>query len=176
MYVICVLPLALVLALRTRGVVSYNLDLLAVGFLGLLAGCQPISKPDVVVRKIGWLGMAYIVYLALVSMWGVPYLMLLVSAFLNVLVIYSIGIRWTCGGAIQQHLVLLGRYSLLAYIAQIAALQLLRKVLSGADSDLARWTLSLGCTVVLTSGTVIVVDLLKARSGPADEVYRFVFS
>lgn len=90
---------------------------------------------------------------------------------------YDVG-KWLPSGAVvRSTLVLLGRYSLVAYIGQIVVIQILFRIL-GKE----RWAVGpqIGLLGVVTLLLVIVSCVLlergRQRSAAMDKAYRFVFS
>ena len=68
----------------------------------------------------------YVGYLIAINIWGERYFLEVIGVCLSVLLIYSLGVRSIRGCPMRSTLVLLGKYSLFSYIAQIALLQLLQ--------------------------------------------------
>jgi hypothetical protein len=80
-------------------------------------------------------------------------------------------------GAVHRVLVLLGRYSLVGYIAQIGFLFLLHRAWRGASMapELA-WTLSLAGTCAFLIVGCVALERLRRRSAIVEKTYRLVFA
>lgn len=79
-------------------------------------------------------------------------------------------------GATARELVRLGRYSLFAYIAQIALLQLMFRALGAQRWSVGLEVLALGLAAALLTGLLCVaLDRLRPSSGIIDKAYRLVF-
>jgi hypothetical protein len=120
--------------------------------------------------------LAYCVYLIAITMWDVSIYVQMVGAALTTALIYVIGVQATGSGWLKEHLILLGRYSLFGYIAQIAILQLLHGALRHAGPS---WTMlggSLAAGFILTMLSVEAVDRGRAVSKTIDGAYKLVFA
>jgi hypothetical protein len=117
--------LVLCLVLAAQDNLVFNLELLSMGLLGMLSGLIPMHRVDALAGHIGLVSVACAAYVAIISRWYPVYSLNVIGVCLTLLLIYGAGIRFGARGAIQQRIILLGRYSLLAYIVQIAVLQAL---------------------------------------------------
>jgi peptidoglycan/LPS O-acetylase OafA/YrhL len=169
--------LSSVAILAAYGLRSYNLEFVTIGLLGVLIGYVPLAKINRHVAHPFALAIAYTCYLAAITRWNVPFILLVPGTALSVGVIYLIGLRGSDEGWTQRHIILLGKYSLFGYVAQIAILQLLSLALHRLHSSgpivLA---LSFVAAFVLTSGAVVAVDRGRARSTVFDQAYKVVFA
>jgi len=91
------------------------------------------------------------------------------------MIIYLVGLGDNGPGPLRAVINLLGRYSLLGYIAQIAVLQLLRLGLNRIESPTFVLVVSFVMAFALTVICVWIVDITRARSTPIDWAYRAVF-
>jgi peptidoglycan/LPS O-acetylase OafA/YrhL len=178
------LPLWLIAGVTIGGaaIVSYtgrinpHLEIVPLGFVGLAAGARSSGRVAAAVSSMAFLLPAYVVHLVGIASWNVSYPLLIVAVGLNLLLMGAIASVWGTRGIVQQCVVRLGQYSLLAYIAQIAILQLLRRGLQGHFlTDLGRVAVFAGAL----AATVAVVELviwLRAKSSAFDRVYRGIFA
>jgi hypothetical protein len=160
--------------LGRRGISSFNLNLMAVGSVGLVVGYTPMRTFDQLSNRLPVVGGAYLLYLIALTIWGAPYVLQIVGAWLSIATLYSVGVRYGRSTPVQRHLILLGQYSLFAYLVQIAALRVLRPLLDSSP-DLVRWPLSLAIATLLTSASVICLNYMNANWRLAARFYRFVF-
>jgi peptidoglycan/LPS O-acetylase OafA/YrhL len=176
-FLLACMPLFLtMLALSSQGLQSTNLELLTIGLLGVVCGYTPATEMKRLVDHPYAIIAAYCGYLAAITIWGVPLLLRITGVCLTLMLIYVLGARDKGPGRVERHISLLGRYSLLAYIAQIAILQLLRRGLASEDEELWTLGLSLLAGFALTSISVCVVDTARAKSNTADRLYKAIFS
>jgi peptidoglycan/LPS O-acetylase OafA/YrhL len=164
-----------ILILFLNGSKSGNLELVTIGLLGISIGHIPIDKINYFLRHPYTVIVAYLCYVAAITVWNVPYPLQVAGVLLTLSVIYLAGTVSGKSGKMQGSLIMLGKYSLFGYIAQIAILQLLRRSLGMA---LAPWVLgaSFLAAIALTLFAVRVVDRARANSSIVDRMYAVVFS
>jgi hypothetical protein len=157
---------------------SPNLELLTIGLLGVISGYLPIEKINASVNHPYLLGIAYVGYLAAITVWNVVYPLQIVGVCLSLMIIYFLGRKGQGQepGKARERILLLGKYSLVGYIAQIAILQLLRVGLNSVSSEVIVLGLSFVLAFVLTIISVDVVDRTRVQSAAVDKLYRIVFA
>lgn len=175
-HVVCLFFLLCIAISNVEGLAIPNLELLAIGLLGVIAGYLPIEKVNAIVRRPYSLGAAYLVYLGAISLWNVVYPLQIIGVYLSIMIIYLLGQKSGKPGKVRGIIVLLGKYSLLGYISQIAILQLLRLGLNHIDSEVFVLGLSFVLAFALTIISVEVVDRTRAESTAMDRLYRAVFA
>ena len=175
-HVVCLLLLACVVFSNFVGFEIPNLELLAIGLLGVLTGNLPIARVNALVRHPFLLVVAYLVYLGAISYWNVIYPLQIVGVYLSLMILYLLGQQSGEPGMVRRNILLLGNYSLLGYIFQIAILQVLRLGLNHVDSEAAVLVLSFVLAFALTILSVEVVDRTRAESTTMDRLYRAVFA
>jgi peptidoglycan/LPS O-acetylase OafA/YrhL len=161
------------LILLQRG--SSNLDLLSIGLLGISIGALSLDKIIRLTERPFILVLAYLLYLAAISLWQVYYPLQIVGVLLTLLLLFLLGSACREDNSLARLLILLGRYSLFGYIAQIGLLQLMRKLLS---VNLTLWELlaSLLAAALLTVFSVIAIDRARSKSPLVYRFYAAVFS
>ena len=80
-------------------------------------------------------------------------------------------IRWC-----SHRLELLGRYSLVAYIVQIVFLYALAHFIGRPDPFSVEWFGLFAGALLLTQGTVEILEWTRSRSTLSDTVYKGVFA
>jgi hypothetical protein len=175
-HVLCVLLLLSILILGMTGAHSFNLEFVTIGMLGVLIGFVPIAAINGFVRHPYTLAFAYLCYTIAITMWNVPFPLLVVGVFLSVMVIYLVGASGSESGTIKSEFVLLGKYSLFAYIAQVAILQILSASLHRFDLGVAGLGISFFAAFALTILSVEVVDRARASTASIDRLYKVVFA
>jgi peptidoglycan/LPS O-acetylase OafA/YrhL len=164
---ICVLSL--------YGLKSGILELLTIGLVGVSAGYIPIHKINAVLRHPYALVSAYLCYVVAITIYDVPYLLQVVGVCLTLMLIYWLGEISGEANAISRTIVLLGKYSLLGYIVQIAILQLLRRGSRYVTPGLPKLGGSLLCAIGLTVIAIEVTDRARKRVPLVDAMYTSVF-
>jgi hypothetical protein len=91
-------------------------------------------------------------------------------------VLYCLASSLRPEGITGRLLSLLGQYTLLGYVGQIAVLQLLFVASRAVDFGSAEPPIGLAMTLLLTVGGIVVTDFLRRRSRVVDAVYRFVLA
>lgn len=174
-HVACIFFLTCILALGLNGLRSDNLGFVTIGFLGVLVGFVPIKKINNSISHPYMLAIAYGGYLIAITVWNVPFPLQIVGAFLSVGGIYLMGLRGDDRGRVRGHVILLGKYSLLGYIAQIAILQVLSAGLRHINLGQSALGLSFVAAFGLTVAAVEVVDRTRAKSMTFDGIYKAIF-
>jgi peptidoglycan/LPS O-acetylase OafA/YrhL len=172
----CVLLLLLILTLDLTGAESPNLELVTIGMLGVLLGFRPIASINNFTRHPYALAFAYVGYLTAISLWNVPYALLIVGVSLSVMIIYLTGTVEGKLSRIRSEVILLGKYSLFGYISQIAILQLLYVGLRHFNLDISFMLVSFVAAFALTVISVEVVDRARVRAASMDKLYKAVFA
>jgi peptidoglycan/LPS O-acetylase OafA/YrhL len=172
----CGIFFLLVLVLRVSGHGSINVELLAIGSLGILFGYIPIENISAVAKKSGALLLAYVAYTAAITLWDVPYPLQVVGVCLTLVLIYGQGTRWDERIAFYRMIVTLGKYSLFGYVAQIALLYAIYKAFTHLGQSVAMLVLSFAAAFALTVVTVEAVDWARPKVSAVDWLYKLVFA
>jgi len=175
-HLVCMFLLFCILILRVNGAGSYELEFITIGMLGVLAGFVPIEMINTFVRHPYILALAYVCYAIAITIWNVPFPLLVVGTSLSLTVIYLIGASGSESGKIRSEIILLGKYSLLGYISQVAILQILSAGFHRVHLGFAELGFSFFAAFVLTIASVEAVDRVRARVGGADRLYKLVFA
>ncbi len=175
-HVVCLFFLLSVLVSNSKRFEIPNLELLTLGLLGVIAGYLPIEKVNAMVRHPYLLAGAYLVYLVAISLWNVIYPLQIVGVYLSLMILYLLGQHSGEPSKVRGNILLLGKYSLLGYISQIAILQLLRLGFNHVSSQATVRGLSFVLAFALTITSVTLVDRARAKSTTIDRLYRVVFA
>ena len=175
-HVVCVLLLLAVAIRGLTGAPSPNLECITIGMMGVLTGFAPISAISDFIRHPYALAFAYFCYTIAITVWNIPFPLLIVGVYLSVMVIYLVGASGSKFGSIRSEFILLGKYSLFGYISQIAILQLLGAGFRRANFGLAALAASFFVAIALTIVSVEVVDRARARMPGIDSLYKAVFA
>jgi len=137
---------------------------------------MPIETINDLVQHPYALTFAYVCYTIAITIWDVPFLLLVVGVFLSVAVIYLMGTSGRESGTTRSEIILLGKYSLFGYISQIAILQILGVGFRHVNLGFAGLAGSFFAAFVLTVASVEVVDRARARVARVDRLYKAVFA
>jgi hypothetical protein len=91
-------------------------------------------------------------------------------------VIYLIGSGNRKPGTAENEVILLGKYSLFGYIAQIAILQVLSVGLRHVNLNAVLLAISFVAVIALTIASVELVDRARAKAKSIDRLYKIVFA
>ncbi len=173
---VCAVLLLSILMLGLIGAVSYNLESITMGMLGVLTGFMPIEAINDFVRHRYTLLFAYICYTIAITIWDVPFLLLIGGVCLSLMAIYLVGASGIESGSIRREVILLGKYSLFGYISQIAILQILGAAFRRVNLGFTAVVTSFFAAFALTIVSVEVVDRARAKSASVDRLYKAIFA
>ena len=179
-YSVHILCAALFLSLALLNVYnlsSANLELIAVGLLGMVLGLYPLERVN------RWIGHPYVLmslyvgYVYAVTLWDVVYVLQVIGVCLSVMLIYIAGTKGVSWSKTTRQINLLGKYSLFGYVAQIGLLELLHRGLPHLHLGiLSVWIISFIGAFALTIIMVKMLDWIREKSHTVDILYRFTFS
>lgn len=150
--------------------------LLAAGFVGAALGRVPDESLRILCRHRVILILAYGLHFAASRYIGQPFLMQQAGAVIALAVLYALGASATRSSWGHQRILVLGRYSLLAYIAQIAFLQVVIRICARPDPSSFEFALLFAGTMMFTSVAAEVTDFLRRRAAPVDSLYKTIFA
>lgn len=172
----CGLAFAAVILLRVSGINNPNAELIAIGLLGMVLGMVPLPRLMSVVEQPVILVIAYVLFDIAVSHWGDIYSLQVLGVCLSISVIYLVGASRWAASWLGRIVVLIGKYSLVGYISQIAILQVLRRTMTTNTLGTYRFALSFVLAFVLTTWSIMLLSAARKRSGAIDRSYKFVFA
>ncbi|HWO29757.1 MAG TPA: acyltransferase family protein [Candidatus Acidoferrum sp.] len=175
-HVVCLIALLTIVILAANDLQSPNLELVTIGLLGVLAGYLPTAKVDAIVRHSYILAGAYVLYLLAITFWNIIYPLQIIGVFLSLMILYRLGQVGDQPGFGARIVILLGKYSLFGYIAQIAVLQILHFGLIRLGSRTVVQGISFVLAFALTILSVVIVDRARAKSAIANKAYGAVFA
>jgi peptidoglycan/LPS O-acetylase OafA/YrhL len=166
-----------VLVSDSYGTPSANLQLLTIGLLGVILGYVPIDKINRFVKHPYLVSLCYLGYLYAITVWNVIYPLQIVGVCLSLAILYLLGDAAILEGRVRNVIVLLGQYSLLGYIAQIAVLQLLHQGLRHTELGVRSASgVSFLAAIALTILVVEATDRGRRRVVAVNRLYKAVFA
>lgn len=174
--VICGVAFLCTMILEYNGVTSANLELLTIGLVGLSCGYIGIDRINSLSRFTYILVAIYLFYIGIITIWEVSYPVQVLGVCCTLILIYILTPVFDKLGKVQRSIVLLGQYSLLGYIAQIAVVQLLYRGLRHVPLWPGVLGLSFLAACVLTMTSVVTVDRARAKARTVDVVYKAIFA
>ncbi len=164
------------LALAFAGVNNAYVELLSIGLIGVSCGSVPPKVLHASLDQPALLLLAYSVYLCLITLWREEFALQIVGVGLSLALLYVLGQRANGRSRASGIVVLLGKYSLLGYIAQIFVLQALRRGLPHVTSGIPLLGLSFAAGLVLTVISVYAVDRIRLKAPVFNRLYAAVFA
>src|SRR6266487_789835 len=155
---------------------SANLALLSAGLIGVILGAVPTSVLFAMGRHWYVAVAVYLGYLAFSQLlWQSPFDQLL-NAFLALVAIFSVCSAINSNSPFARRLLVLGKYSLLAYILQIAVLQILTRLFGRVEPFTVAFFLQMLGVLLLM---IIIAESLgwaRRKSTWADASYGAIFA
>jgi hypothetical protein len=164
------------LALYQAGRESANLELLAIGLLGVRIGCVPLGTISRAIRLPLVIAPAYFLYIAGIAVLGTLYPLQIVGVLLNLTILYLIAENGDESSPTRRCLILLGKYSLFGYLIQLAILQFLVQGFRMLPPSYVALGLTFILAPVLTIAAVVALDRARSRTALVNTVYTAVFA
>jgi peptidoglycan/LPS O-acetylase OafA/YrhL len=174
-HVACAVFVACALVLELKGIKSGYLQIFSMGMLGISVGYVPIDRINGLVKRPVAIFSAYLAYLSAITLWDDVYPLQVVGVCMSLAIIYWIGLEGAEASRIRKVVILLGHYSLFAYITQIVILQVLRRSLTPFGSGISLSSAALLAGVVSTILSVEALDHTRIRMAGLNKVYTAVF-
>jgi peptidoglycan/LPS O-acetylase OafA/YrhL len=175
-HVATALCLLTIFLLDQRGSQNANLELLTMGLLGVLAGYLPLTKINWTVAHPLAILASYAAYLGAITLWNTPFPLQIVGVCLTLLALYAVGSTSRKPGALENHIILLGKYSLFGYIAQMAFLQIIHRFVRLIDFGDGGLLISFALGFALTMASIELLDRMRKVSPSFDAGYKAVFA
>lgn len=178
-HAVCAVSVACAVLCESTGINSGYLSIFSIGTIGLSIGGIPLARINRLMRHPLPIWLAYLMYLAAITFWDAIYLLQLVGVCLSLSVIYwfayCVG-REEEPSRIRKMMILLGQYSLYAYLGQIIILQVLHKsVRLLGDATFVSGAALLACSAC-TILSVEFIDRARTRLTLLNKLYAAVFS
>lgn len=160
-----------------EGVSGYNLRFVTIGLCGAAFGAMPSKVLDYFRRHARFVSLIYLIYLAILPLMHTSYYILYMGIVLiNFITFYLIGAKIKSSGLFIRKLNLLGAYSLMSYLLQMAFLQVLLRVFPSAWADLTKAALGTIFTIAVNWLAVETTDLLRKKSQSVRLLYGQIFA
>jgi len=167
----CALTVLALIPVRIQDIRSPNLEMVLAGLLGVVFGYAQKKHLTALLTHPYVVGGLYCAYLAAISLWGMSIPLEITSVILTTTLFYILGTRAGSPGIVCM----LGKYSLLAYISQIAILQVLRRIAWLSQHGVAVLISPLIMGAVLMVLIVGLVDWAIGKSKAVSHAYQVVF-
>lgn len=158
------------------GIANSFLELITIGFLGVSLGHFSLDWTRKLAASPWPLLIAYGGYLTAITLWNEIFALQVVGVCLTLTLIFLVGGQVRGPGGLGAPVVLLGRYSLYAYIVHIMILQVLRAMARQMDAATLTTALALPCAALLTLLSVATLERARARLPFVNRLYGAVFA
>ncbi len=174
---VCAVSQICVVLMEYHDISNSNISFIAIGILGMAVGELPSRQISSWAARSWMLVGLYGGHLIVIHTFGETYPLQIMGMCLGVLLLYGLGTRVSQLYPLGNTLVMLGKYSLFAYVAQIALLQLLQAGLGAVHiHHLLRSALSFISIFTLTICAVWGTHRICSKSATGYRVYRLVFT
>jgi len=175
--IICaIITFSITMAMDYYGKSIYNINMTTAGIVGILIGLISLTSINRFAKSwqnvIGLL-ILYGVWFYFFDMHHYTQISLTIIALL---IIYSIGVNINLKKMLSKQIVLLGKYSLICYIIQIAYLKIMMSLLSKWNIDTPSITITVCTTTIIMYFTVVILDLARSKYKNIDIFYKTIFA
>jgi hypothetical protein len=146
------------------------------GLLGMLCGLRARDKMGRWTVPLGLVLAGYLAYVAALTFWHENYFLEYAGVCVTLALFYGIGRSVGDRRFAPRIVILCGQYSLVAYIVQIMALQVLLRAERRLPWRHGRIALGFFLTVFLTVAVVELIHASRKKSKLMDDAYRAVFA
>lgn len=153
-----------------------NLTFLSIGLIGMALGLFRLQTIDKLAGNWVFVITVYVLYRATSLLFGESYPVQTVAAIVSVLLLYACALRVDTGAWIARQMVILGQYSLLGYLVQIAVLQFIVRIFGGPPNQGLTVSLVAAAATVVTFAVVRVVHELRNKNRTVAVTYKFIFA
>lgn len=179
-YLFIILALMLFIAcilMENANASIFTLNLISSGAIGMAIGVIPITEILSLFKSMYFLLLSLIIYLLCALYYGtLSYWMQIYSTVYSLYFMYSLVGDTTFNSLIARNIVIIGKYSLLGYISQIAYLKLYQLVIITFDEDIFNiltTIIVIGCATWLS---IRIIDRCRKNNDFIDSIYKMFFA
>jgi hypothetical protein len=178
-YIICISALTMFgtsILTEYYGNPIYTISLISVGIIGIAIGLIPLSYITEFTKP--WINVLFffVLYGLCFFLFGDHHHTQILSTIIALLIFYSVSERVNQESPIHKQLILLGQYSLLSYILQIAYLKAIFVLLSKGNFEKPNILITVISITVMTYITILVLDYTRQKNKCIDILYKAVFA
>jgi fucose 4-O-acetylase-like acetyltransferase len=154
----------------------YNLTMLSAGFIGMAAGLLPQGILSRFRPPWSFIMAAVILYIVLVRFIEDRYYTQMLTTVVSLTAILSVGSRVDPASVLTQQITMVGRYSLISYIAQIFFLQFIRPATIIINVQMVLPLTLITIVMFLTWVIVLITDYSKRKYRCVNVLYNIILS
>ena len=162
--------------LELKGISWKNLGLLSAGFIGMALGLVSMSSIDQFARRWVPILLIYLAYQLSSHYFGENYPIQIFGAIASLCVLYCLALHLDSDSWLGKQMITFGKYSLFAYLVQIAFLRGMVKMVGGRPEQWLGVAFIAVATTAFLVLTVQALDRVRLRSHPLEIAYKSVFA
>lgn len=153
-----------------------NLRYLSIGMIGILTGNYICDIRSIINNNRVKIIIFFIIYNTFISFYYPPYALYACGVIANLSIIYLISIN--SNNFLKKEIILLGCYSLVGYIIQIALLQIIYRITKNIYISHQTYStiFAILMTIVMMLLAIKIVNYSRMKSNFINRMYKFVFS
>jgi hypothetical protein len=155
---------------------AYNLRYLTIGLLGTAFGLIPFKKIDKLRKHWYIVSGIFIVHLIILIYTRLYYPIYVLNVVFSLMFLYMLGSKIISNNIFIYNIILLGKYSLFAYLLQIAVLQIIARILPFRYLITTRAIAGFIVTLASVMLSVYLLNHYKKKSNFLSKLYNLVFS
>jgi len=155
---------------------GYYLRYVSIGLIGAAIGFIPKSKLESIFHQRLAIITVYLIHIVLLPLIKLYYPLYVFIVILNLLFFYIIGLQLHRNHWLIGKIILLGEYSLISYLFQIAALQVFKKMALFSELILNETIIAFLIVTLTTYLFIEVVHYLRKQSTFINKCYKLVFA
>lgn len=153
----------------------FTITMMSAGIIGMALGLIPLSLINIFARS--WIKFAFLIVIYVICFFsGHNYITQIFSTILALLIIYSIGVKIDLEYFPLKQIILLGQYSLLGYIMQIAYLRIIFTLLSKWHVVKPNIMITIISITIMTYISILILDYARAKYKYINVLYKTVFA
>jgi hypothetical protein len=154
----------------------YTIPMISAGIIGMAIGLLPLPLINAFARSWIKIFSLFVLYGVCAFFCGYYYYTQIFSAIIVLLIIYSTDVRINFKNLFQKQSVLLGQYSLLSYIIQIAYLKIIFTMLTKWRVDKPNIIITILIITIITYVTILILDYARPKYKYIDVLYKTIFA
>ena len=161
--------------MENYGTSIQNIELISAGVIGMTIGLLPSTLINGLVKSWIKISLMFLLWGSMFFFHGANYIIQIFSTMIILYLVYAVGCRINMQSWLSKQTILLGQYSLLGYISQIAYLKIYRIIAVKLSID-KPILLTIIFLTLFTWFTVMIVDQGRQRFEFVNVLYKRVFA
>lgn len=155
---------------------GYNLRFVTIGMMGFAIGFFDIEYVHSILRNQKRFMIIYVPLIVAIAFSPLYYPVYFTNVIINLLLFYMIGMNLKSSSAFKRKLILVGNYSLLAYLMQMLVLNILREFITFIPEGNLKSSVSSVIVLFATYYIVKVVNYLYNYNTYGEKIYKMIFA